>query len=141
MESRTISFPTFGQLHELAENFGQIEDVVFQERALYENSDPEYIDTEIDSKQQAEEMITSIKTCDRVGAAISSVSYKFEAGNDPLSANVGTDSGGRVNLKVASQTKDVLDIAKRDDETWDDCLQRLAQLDRATRVDQPIERE
>ena len=42
---------------------------------------------------------------------------------------------GRQNIKVAEETKDMLDDSKRDNETWDDCLQRLAQLDRATRMD------
>jgi hypothetical protein len=42
---------------------------------------------------------------------------------------------GRQNIKVSEETKDMLDDSKRDNETWDDCLQRLAQLDRATRLE------
>ena len=42
---------------------------------------------------------------------------------------------GRQNIKVSEDTKDMLDDSKRDNETWDDCLQRLAQLDRATRLE------
>ncbi len=38
----------------------------------------------------------------------------------------------RVNLKISKETKRQLDQVKRD-ETWDECLRRLAQLDRATR--------
>jgi len=41
---------------------------------------------------------------------------------------------GRQNIKVSEKTKTMLDDSKRDNETWDDCLQRLAQLDRATRL-------
>lgn len=40
----------------------------------------------------------------------------------------------RVNLKVGKETKAELDSVKREDETWDECLQRLAQLERATRL-------
>lgn len=39
----------------------------------------------------------------------------------------------RANLKISAETKAELDDVKRDGETWDDCLRRLAQLDRATR--------
>jgi len=42
---------------------------------------------------------------------------------------------GRQNIKVSEKTKTMLDDSKRDNETWDDCLQRLAQLDRATRLE------
>lgn len=42
----------------------------------------------------------------------------------------------RQNIKMSEKTKDMLDESKRDNETWDDCLQRLAQLDRATRGEQ-----
>jgi len=41
---------------------------------------------------------------------------------------------GRKNIKVSEKTKTMLNDSKRDTETWDDCLQRLAQLDRVTRV-------
>lgn len=41
----------------------------------------------------------------------------------------------RTNLKVDTETKATLDECKRDGETWDECLRRLAQLDRATRVE------
>jgi len=43
---------------------------------------------------------------------------------------------GRQNIKVSGKTKTMLDESKRDNETWDDCLQRLVQLDRATRGEQ-----
>lgn len=43
---------------------------------------------------------------------------------------------GRVNIKTSKETKEILDECKRDGETWDDCLRRLAQLDRATRIGQ-----
>jgi len=42
----------------------------------------------------------------------------------------------RVNIKVSQATKDELDSVKDEDETWNQCLQRLVQLDRATRLDQ-----
>jgi hypothetical protein len=42
----------------------------------------------------------------------------------------------RVNLKINEETKTELDECKQDGETWDECLRRLAQLDRATRVDE-----
>ena len=41
----------------------------------------------------------------------------------------------RATLKIHGDTKEVLDECKRSGETWDECLQRLAQLERATRVD------
>jgi len=41
---------------------------------------------------------------------------------------------GRTNLKVSDETKEALDGVKRADETWDECFQRLVQLERATRV-------
>jgi len=41
----------------------------------------------------------------------------------------------RVNLKVSEPTKEQLDSVKQGDETWDECMRRLAQLHRATRVD------
>jgi len=40
----------------------------------------------------------------------------------------------RTNLKLSRETKRQLDTCKRDGETWDECLQRLAQLHRATRA-------
>jgi hypothetical protein len=40
----------------------------------------------------------------------------------------------RTNLKIDRETKRTLDDVKRQNETWDECLRRLAQLDRATRV-------
>jgi cell division protein FtsL len=40
----------------------------------------------------------------------------------------------RANLKINQETKDMLDDVKQDGETWDDCLQRLVQLERATRI-------
>lgn len=41
----------------------------------------------------------------------------------------------RVNIKVNEETRGLVKEAKRPDETWDECLRRLAQLDRATRVE------
>jgi hypothetical protein len=40
----------------------------------------------------------------------------------------------RTNLKIDRETKRTLDDVKRQNETWDECLRRLAQLDRATRT-------
>jgi len=40
----------------------------------------------------------------------------------------------RTNIKVYGETKVRLDAVKRDGETWDECLTRLVQLDRATQV-------
>lgn len=40
----------------------------------------------------------------------------------------------RTNLKISQKTKEALDEVKRDGETWDECLMRLVQLDRATRM-------
>jgi hypothetical protein len=40
----------------------------------------------------------------------------------------------RTNLKLSRETKRQLDSVKRDGETWDECLQRLVQLHRATEV-------
>lgn len=40
----------------------------------------------------------------------------------------------RTNIKVSRETKRALDDAKREGETWDECLRRLVQLDQATRV-------
>jgi Arc/MetJ family transcription regulator len=40
----------------------------------------------------------------------------------------------RRNIKIDATTKRALDEVKRDAETWDDCLRRLVELDRATRV-------
>jgi len=37
----------------------------------------------------------------------------------------------RVNIKIDSETKAMLDERKRDGETWDECLTRLVQLDQA----------
>jgi len=37
----------------------------------------------------------------------------------------------RVNIKIDRETKTMLDERKRDGETWDECLTRLVQLDRA----------
>lgn len=42
----------------------------------------------------------------------------------------------RTNLKIDRETKAMLDECKRPGETWDECLQRLAQLDKATRLNQ-----
>jgi predicted CopG family antitoxin len=41
----------------------------------------------------------------------------------------------RKTLKIHPETYEALEDAKRDDETWDECLSRLAQLDRATRFE------
>lgn len=41
----------------------------------------------------------------------------------------------RANLKIDRETKAALDECKRDGETWDECLQRLVQIDRSTRLD------
>jgi hypothetical protein len=41
---------------------------------------------------------------------------------------------GRTNLKCSEETKRQLDSVKRAGETWDECLQRLVQLHRATEV-------
>lgn len=40
----------------------------------------------------------------------------------------------RTNLKLSQDTKNALDEVKKDDETWDECLMRLVQLERATRL-------
>lgn len=39
----------------------------------------------------------------------------------------------RANIKVDAETREIVREVKRD-ETWDECLRRLAQLDKATRV-------
>ncbi len=40
----------------------------------------------------------------------------------------------RTNLKVSRETKRALDETKREGETWDECLMRLVQLERATQI-------
>lgn len=40
----------------------------------------------------------------------------------------------RTNIKVQRDTKAALDDVKQDRETWDECLLRLAQLEKATRI-------
>jgi hypothetical protein len=40
----------------------------------------------------------------------------------------------RTSIKCAAETRQQLREIKRDGETWDECLRRLAQLARATQV-------
>lgn len=40
----------------------------------------------------------------------------------------------RKDIRVSAETKQLAKEVKRDDETWDDCIRRLVQLDKATRV-------
>jgi len=41
----------------------------------------------------------------------------------------------RTSIKCAAETRAQLQRIKRDGETWDECLRRLAQLARATELD------
>jgi hypothetical protein len=41
----------------------------------------------------------------------------------------------RANLKLSMETKKQLDEIKKESETWDECLQRLIKLERATRIE------
>jgi len=41
----------------------------------------------------------------------------------------------RTSIKCAAETRAQLHFFKRDGETWDECLRRLAQLARATQLD------
>jgi len=41
----------------------------------------------------------------------------------------------RTSIKCAADTRALLREVKRDDETWDECLQRLGQLAKATELD------
>jgi hypothetical protein len=40
----------------------------------------------------------------------------------------------RTSIKCSAETRALLAEAKGENETWDECLRRLAQLDKATRV-------
>jgi hypothetical protein len=41
----------------------------------------------------------------------------------------------RTSIKCSADTRAALQEIKRDDETWDECLRRLAQLARASEID------
>jgi hypothetical protein len=41
----------------------------------------------------------------------------------------------RTSIKCAAETRALLREVKRDDETWDECLQRLGQLAKATELE------
>jgi len=41
----------------------------------------------------------------------------------------------RTSIKCAADTRDALREVKRDGETWDECLQRLGQLAKATELE------
>lgn len=47
----------------------------------------------------------------------------------------------RANLKVSPETKSNLDEIKKESETWDECIMRLVQLERATRLPGSQKRE
>jgi len=129
-QTLTIKTPSDEELHTLLNNADQIGSWMIRERVPYSDG-PEFTDHEIDTRTEAFDLIHQTRFSEAVASDIVVIRVEGDVVEEMFEGD--DDTQPRVNLKMGSNTKVELDKCKRDGETWDECLRRLAQLDRATR--------
>ena len=128
-----IKAPTDDELREAVQCVRDGATVMFRER-VPKRDGPEFREHETDNVVEAMQMAQDIRWNDAVASDIVYIEIQADEFDDRFDNNEVVDGDTRTNIKVTSHTKRTLDECKRENETWDECLQRLAQLDLVSRT-------
>jgi len=125
-----LKAPSDEELHTLLNNAEKVDSWMIRER-VPSTDGPEFIEHDTEAREEAFDTIHGIRFSDAVASEVVVVQVEGQQVGEIFEQK--DEDPARANLKIDPATKEQLDECKRDGETWDECLQRLAQLDRATR--------